>query len=152
MPMNATRLSALVCSRGKRSAPSKRARVERGSVMKTIVLDVPDISCEHCERTITDALTPVEGIRSVQVDIPEKQVRVDYDEDGRWLVIHRGALRIAANLADAPARIPLSPGVATPVLLVASAPEIAAGPDAIVMPAASFAVASVGNGRVCPVI
>jgi len=46
----------------------------------TTVLNVPDISCEHCERTITNALTPVEGIRSVLVDIPEKQVRVDYDE------------------------------------------------------------------------
>ena len=48
--------------------------------MAKTILNVPDISCEHCERTITDALTPVEGIRSVQVDIPEKQVRVDYDE------------------------------------------------------------------------
>ena len=48
--------------------------------MATTVLNVPDISCEHCERTITNALTPVEGIRSVQVDIPERQVRVEYDE------------------------------------------------------------------------
>jgi len=48
--------------------------------MATTILSVPDISCAHCERTISDALTPVEGIRSVQVDIPEKQVRVDYDE------------------------------------------------------------------------
>jgi copper chaperone len=48
--------------------------------MKTVVLNVPDISCEHCERTITGALTPVEGVRTVQVDIPAKQVRVDYDE------------------------------------------------------------------------
>ena len=48
--------------------------------MATTVLNVPDISCEHCERTITNALTPVEGIRAVRVDIPAKQVRVDYDE------------------------------------------------------------------------
>jgi copper chaperone len=48
--------------------------------MATTILNVPDISCEHCERTITNALTPVEGVRSVQVDIPVKQVRVDYDE------------------------------------------------------------------------
>ena len=48
--------------------------------MATTVLNVPDISCEHCERTITNALTPVEGIRSVNVDITGKQVRVDYDE------------------------------------------------------------------------
>lgn len=48
--------------------------------MATTILNVPDISCEHCERTITGALTPVEGIRTVQVDIPAKQVRVDYDD------------------------------------------------------------------------
>jgi copper chaperone len=46
----------------------------------TTVLTVPDISCEHCERTITNALTPVEGVRTVNVDILTRQVRVDYDE------------------------------------------------------------------------
>jgi copper chaperone CopZ len=48
--------------------------------MGKVTLNVPDISCEHCERAITNALTPVEGVRSVSVDIPGKQVRVDYDE------------------------------------------------------------------------
>ena len=38
--------------------------------MATTVLNVPDISCEHCERTITNALQPVDGVRSVRVDIP----------------------------------------------------------------------------------
>jgi copper chaperone len=47
--------------------------------MATTVLNVPDISCEHCERTITNALTPVAGIRAVNVDIPARQVQVDYD-------------------------------------------------------------------------
>ena len=49
--------------------------------MKTVVLNVPDISCEHCERTITETLTPIDGVRSVNVDIPTKQVRVEF-EDG----------------------------------------------------------------------
>jgi copper chaperone len=48
--------------------------------MATTVLNVPDISCEHCERAITNALTPVEGVRTVKVDIPAKQVHVDYDD------------------------------------------------------------------------
>jgi len=48
--------------------------------MAETTLNVPDISCEHCEHTITSALSPVEGIRTVQVDIPAKQVRVNYDE------------------------------------------------------------------------
>jgi copper chaperone len=48
--------------------------------VKSVVLNVPDISCEHCERAITGALTPVEGIKTVAVDIPAKQVRVSYDD------------------------------------------------------------------------
>ena len=48
--------------------------------MATTVLNVPDISCEHCERTITSALTPVPGVQQVKVDIPAKRVRVDYDD------------------------------------------------------------------------
>ena len=48
--------------------------------MATTVLNVPDISCEHCERAITGALSPVEGVRSVRVDIPARQVRLDYNE------------------------------------------------------------------------
>ena len=48
--------------------------------MATSILNVPDISCEHCERTITDALSPVAGIRAVNVDIPAKQVKVDCDD------------------------------------------------------------------------
>jgi copper chaperone len=47
--------------------------------MSNVTLNVPDISCEHCERTITNALQPIEGVRTVSVDIPAKQVRVDYD-------------------------------------------------------------------------
>ena len=48
--------------------------------MATTVLNVPDISCEHCERAISGALAPVEGVRNVQVNIPARQVLLDYDE------------------------------------------------------------------------
>ncbi len=44
------------------------------------LLVVPDISCQHCERAITQALTPLAGVRSVRVDIPHRQVTVDFDE------------------------------------------------------------------------
>jgi len=47
--------------------------------MATTVLKVPDISCEHCEKTIVGALSPVTGISNVSVDIPTKQVTVEYD-------------------------------------------------------------------------
>jgi len=48
--------------------------------MATAVLRVPNISCEHCQRTIINALTPIAGVRRVSVDIPTQQVHVDYDE------------------------------------------------------------------------
>ena len=48
--------------------------------MANTVLNVPDISCEHCERAITNALTPMSGVRTVNVDIPGRQVHVDFDE------------------------------------------------------------------------
>jgi copper chaperone len=47
--------------------------------MVSAILNVPDISCEHCERAITGALQPVGGVESVNVDIPARQVRVNYD-------------------------------------------------------------------------
>jgi copper chaperone len=48
--------------------------------MSSVTLNVPDISCEHCEHTITSTLQPVDGVRSVEVDIPTKQVKVEFDE------------------------------------------------------------------------
>jgi copper chaperone len=48
--------------------------------MAIATLNVPDISCEHCERTVTNALTPLEGVRDVHVDVATKRVRVTYDE------------------------------------------------------------------------
>jgi copper chaperone len=48
--------------------------------MATTVLTVPDISCEHCERTVKNALTPLDGVNAVEVNIPEHLVRVDFDD------------------------------------------------------------------------
>jgi copper chaperone CopZ len=48
--------------------------------MSQATLNVPDISCEACEATITKVLTPVDGVRAVSVDIPAKQVTIDYDD------------------------------------------------------------------------
>lgn len=48
--------------------------------MSRTVLSVPDISCEHCEKTITGALKDQPGVKSVKVDIPSKKVTLEYDE------------------------------------------------------------------------
>ena len=47
--------------------------------MATSILNVPDISCGHCQATITGALAPIPGVDSVGVDIPTKKVTVRYD-------------------------------------------------------------------------
>lgn len=48
--------------------------------MTRVTLHVPDISCEHCEHAITEALIPVAGVHAVKIDIPTQQVQLDYDE------------------------------------------------------------------------
>lgn len=47
--------------------------------MSQIVLEVPDISCDHCAHAITQALQGEPGVEGVQVDIPGKEVHLDYD-------------------------------------------------------------------------
>ncbi|HEY7274788.1 MAG TPA: malto-oligosyltrehalose trehalohydrolase [Trebonia sp.] len=75
------------------------------------------------------------------------RVRVEYSEEHRWLVTHRGGLRVVANFG-APARLPLGPvGQAAPGragVLLASDKDVSLSPGAIVMPEASFAVVNAG--------
>ena len=49
--------------------------------MSQITLNVPDISCGHCEKTVLNALQGKPGVNSVQVSIPAKKVMLDYDEN-----------------------------------------------------------------------
>ena len=48
--------------------------------MSQITLNVPDISCGHCEKTVLGALQSKPGVKSVLVSIPAKSVYLDYDE------------------------------------------------------------------------
>jgi copper chaperone len=47
--------------------------------VKDIVLSVPDVSCEHCVKTINGALGDLPGVETVATDIPTKSVRLRYD-------------------------------------------------------------------------
>jgi maltooligosyltrehalose trehalohydrolase len=72
-------------------------------------------------------------------------VRVEFDEDARWLVVHRGTLRVAANVGDIPAEVPVdTPADAaesgTVEILLASDPDTAVKPGVVRLPQASFAV------------
>ena len=64
------------------------------------------------------------------------RVRADYDEQDRWLVVHRGRLRIAANLGPSPQRLPLgAPGTG---VLAASSPGVTLDGDTVAMPPATL--------------
>jgi copper chaperone len=47
--------------------------------MVETTLAVPDVSCEHCVKTINGALGAVAGVEQVSTDIPSKTVRLRYD-------------------------------------------------------------------------
>ena len=44
-----------------------------------MTLSVPDISCEHCVKTINSALGTQPGVDAVQTDIPTKTVYLRFD-------------------------------------------------------------------------
>lgn len=77
------------------------------------------------------------ALRSYRLD----SVRVDYDEDARWLVLHRPPLVIVCNFADEAQTIPLS-GAAGYRLLLSSRPGDmpAATRDSLALPGPSVAI------------
>jgi copper ion binding protein len=46
---------------------------------QSTTLIAPDISCEHCQHAIEEAVGNVEGVSSVKVDIPTKSIHLVYD-------------------------------------------------------------------------
>ena len=46
---------------------------------RELVITVPDMSCEHCREAVTRALTGVEGVGDVDVDLEAKLVIVGGD-------------------------------------------------------------------------
>lgn len=54
------------------------------------VIGVNGMSCSNCEKAIKNALTNLEGVRNVAVDLEEATVTVNFDES----VITLGDLRV----------------------------------------------------------
>ena len=56
-------------------------RIERGEdEMKSVVLKVNGMSCQHCVNSIHDAVTQIVGVKQVKVDLKSKLVEVEYDQ------------------------------------------------------------------------
>jgi copper chaperone len=49
------------------------------ATVQEVTLSVPDVSCEHCVRTVNGALGGLPGVEAVATDIPTKSVRLRYD-------------------------------------------------------------------------
>lgn len=47
--------------------------------MTEITLTAPDISCDHCKRTIESELAEIDGIQRVEVQPPARTVHVVFD-------------------------------------------------------------------------
>jgi len=96
---------------------------------------------EDSHRDILAWYTELIALRRARPELTDPRldrVGAEYHETGRWLVLHRGRLRIVASLGPSPQRIPLE-GQGQAVL-AASRPEVALDGDAAAMPPDSFAV------------
>jgi len=47
--------------------------------LQEVTLSVPDVSCEHCVKTVNGALGTLPGVEAVNTDIPTKSVHFRYD-------------------------------------------------------------------------
>ncbi|HEX6796242.1 MAG TPA: copper ion binding protein [Ktedonobacterales bacterium] len=47
--------------------------------VEDITLKVPDVSCEHCVKTIDGALGVLPGVELVRTDLPTKTVQVRFE-------------------------------------------------------------------------
>lgn len=52
--------------------------------MNTKTVTVPNISCEHCTRTIEMELSDLKGVQTVNAEETSKQVTVTYDDSTSW--------------------------------------------------------------------
>ncbi|MBO9324628.1 MAG: heavy-metal-associated domain-containing protein [Roseiflexus sp.] len=48
--------------------------------MITDLFYVPAISCQHCVNAITKAVSALPGVQRVVVDLSDKSVRIDHDQ------------------------------------------------------------------------
>jgi maltooligosyltrehalose trehalohydrolase len=81
-------------------------------------------------------------LRATQPDLDDPdltQVHVEFDEDSRWLAVHRGGLRVLANFDTLQRQVPVR---ATEILLATA--ECHARPDGILLAGESAAIVRAG--------
>ncbi|HEY5738712.1 MAG TPA: heavy-metal-associated domain-containing protein [Gammaproteobacteria bacterium] len=48
--------------------------------MKTMIIDIDGMSCEHCVRHVTEALEALSGVAAVTVSLADKQASMQTDD------------------------------------------------------------------------
>jgi maltooligosyltrehalose trehalohydrolase len=119
--------------------PQDPATFERSVLEWAELADEPHASVLAWYRSLVQLRADHPDLRDPRLD----RVRVAYDEDLRWLVVARGSLRVACNLADVAQRVPTDAAPAE-VLLASGSAEL--GVDAIHLDAESVAVVRAGGG------
>jgi copper chaperone len=61
--------------------------------MENTTLQVEGMSCEHCVKAVTNALTALEGVASAQVSLKNKAAQVQYDPSKVSLELIKAAIR-----------------------------------------------------------
>lgn len=66
-----------------------------------LTYSVPDVNCAHCQSSITQAVTQVQGVEAVDVDLEHKHVTVQgahVDEGAVRAAIHEAGYEVAARV------------------------------------------------------
>ena len=48
-----------------------------------MIIEVPEMSCGHCEAAVTKALTPLQGVQNISVDLNSKTVTLETEQPGQ---------------------------------------------------------------------
>jgi maltooligosyltrehalose trehalohydrolase len=76
------------------------------------ILDWTEVSADP-HASVLDLYRRLIALRSAEPDLHDgdlTRVQVEFDEDAHWLVVHRGAFRVAVNLADHQQVLPVAGG------------------------------------------
>jgi maltooligosyltrehalose trehalohydrolase len=96
---------------------------------------------EHAE--VLDLYRRILALRAAEPELQAgnlADVRVEFDEDAEWLVVHRGGFRVAANLAATEQEVPVKGGE-----VVLATGDAKAGSDGLLLSAETAAVVRVDS-------
>ncbi|MCC6832975.1 MAG: malto-oligosyltrehalose trehalohydrolase [Thermoleophilia bacterium] len=99
---------------------------------------------EHDHAAMLEWYRSLIALRRAESDLSDPRldrVRCEWDDDARWIVVHRGGFRVAVNLGDSEVSLPL--GACGREIRLSSPAGAALEPDRVRLPAGGCAVVEV---------